>query len=56
MSSVVPLKVLAITRPASGVCGGPRPLKTTGGHGHFLNSTCDMGLSDMRQVLRIIVI
>ena len=27
---------------------GPWPLKSTGRHWHFLNSTCDMGLSDMR--------
>ena len=34
---------------------GPRPLKSRGRHGHFLNSTCDIGLSDMRQGLNIIV-
>ena len=26
---------------------GPRPIKSTGRHGHFLNLTCDIGLSDM---------
>ena len=30
---------------------GPRPLKSTGRHGHFLNSTCDIGISDMQQRL-----
>ena len=34
---------------------GPRPLKSTGRHGHFLNSTCDIGPSDMRQGLKIVV-
>ena len=34
---------------------GPIPLKSTGRHGHFLNSTCDTRLSDMRQGLKIIV-
>ena len=34
---------------------GPRPLKSTGRHGHFLNSTCDIGLSDMRQGLDILM-
>ena len=28
---------------------GPRPLKSTGWHGHFLNSTCDMEPIDMWQ-------
>ena len=28
---------------------GPRPLKSTGRLGHFLNSTCDIELIDMRQ-------
>ena len=28
---------------------GPRPLKSTGRHGYFLNSTCDVELNDMRQ-------
>ena len=28
---------------------GPRPLKSTGRHGHFLNSTCDIEPIDMRQ-------
>ena len=26
-----------------GVDYGPRPLKSTGRHGHFLKSTCDIG-------------
>ena len=30
-------------------CMRPTPLKSTGRHGHFLNLTCDIGLSDMRQ-------
>ena len=34
---------------------GPRPLKSTGRHGHLLNLTCDIGLSDLRQRLNIIV-
>ena len=34
---------------------GPRPLKLTGRHGHFLNLTCDIGPSDMRQGLKIVV-
>ena len=29
---------------------GPRSLKETGGHVHFLKSTCDIGASDMRQI------
>ena len=33
---------------------GAWPLKSTGRHGHFLNSTCDIGLSDMQQGLKII--
>ena len=28
---------------------GPKPLKSTWRHGHFLNLTCNIGLSDMRQ-------
>ena len=28
---------------------GPRPLKSTGRHGYFLNSTCDIELINMRQ-------
>ena len=28
---------------------GPRPLNSTGRHGHFLKSTGDIRLSDMRQ-------
>ena len=32
---------------------GPRPLKSTGRHGQFLNSTCNIRLSDMRQGLKI---
>ena len=28
---------------------GPRPLNFTGRHDHFLNSTCDIELTDMRQ-------
>ena len=31
---------------------GPRPLNSTGRHGHFLNSTSDISLSDMRQGLK----
>ena len=27
---------------------GPRPQKSTGRHGLFVHSTCDIGLSDMR--------
>ena len=34
---------------------GPRPRKSTGRHGHFLNLTCDIGLTDMRQGLKIVV-
>ena len=30
-------------------CYGPWPLKSTGRHGHFLKSTCDIELIDMRQ-------
>ena len=34
--------------PSQHVFNGPWPLNSTGWHGHFLNSTCDMGLySDM---------
>ena len=29
-----------------GACYGPRPLKSTRRHGHFLNSTCDIGLGN----------
>ena len=29
---------------------GPRPLKLTGRHGHFLDSTCDIRRSDMGHV------
>ena len=32
-----------------------RPVKTTGRHLHFLNSTCDIGLSDIRPGQTIIV-
>ena len=31
------------------VPNGPRPLTSTGRHGHFLNSTCDIGHGDMQQ-------
>ena len=31
---------------------GPLPLYSTGRHGHFLKSTCDMELSDMRKNIR----
>ena len=34
---------------------GPRPLKYTGRNGHLLNLTCGIGLSKMRQGLKIIV-
>ena len=34
---------------------GPRPLKLTGRHGLSLNLICEIGLSDMRQELKIIV-
>ena len=34
---------------------GPILLKSTGRHGHLLNSTCDIGLIDMYQVLKNIV-
>ena len=39
--------------PPSHVCkNGGRGER--GRHGHFLNSTCDIGLGDMRQGLKII--
>ena len=31
----------------------PRLLKSTGGHGHYLNLTCDIVLNNMRQGLKI---
>ena len=40
---------------STGHCNGPRPLKSTRRHWHFLNSTCDIRLSDMQQGLKIIV-
>ena len=33
----------------------PLTLKSTGRHGHFLNSTCDIGFSDRQQGLKVIV-
>ena len=30
----------------------PRPLKSTWRHGHFLKSTCDVALCDMRNKIR----
>ena len=42
----------ALLAPGEG--SGPRPLKLTGRHGHFLNSTCAIGLSDIRHGLKSI--
>ena len=30
---------------------GPRPLKSTRRHGHFLKSTCDMGPIDREEII-----
>ena len=29
---------------------GPQPLNSTGRHGYFLKSTCDIELSDLRKI------
>ena len=38
--------VYLICDPFSPLCSPPCPLKWTGQHRHFLNSTCDIGLTD----------
>ena len=63
LSSISPLPLLYLrlhvhliqSRDVPWQVHGPWPLKSTGRHGHFLNSTCDIGLSDMRHRLQIIV-
>ena len=47
--------LLLLPAPSSRYIYGPRPLKSTGRHGHFLNSTWDIRLSNMRQGLECIV-